>query len=84
MRTTVLRAEFNANGYDEYRYTQTGCLWYDLDEGEELEPDATIVWYALARQHLLEILAHARAGGTDDEILLALDAAALNDDPGDE
>ncbi len=44
----------------------------------DLEPiTGTVVLYTLDRWRLLGMLAAARSGATDDELLLALDAAAL-------
>lgn len=74
MRTGVLRAEVDliSGGLE-----QTGCMTVKLDDDEV--PTDPVVWYVLSKGHLLELLAAARVGATNSDLLLALDAAALTD-----
>lgn len=54
----------------------TGTLFIDLPEGEPFEGD--VVLYTLDEHRLRGMLAAARRGDVDEDILLALDAAALD------
>jgi hypothetical protein len=72
----VLRAETRFDA-DTWSLEQTGVMTVDHDPDED--PTDPIVWYTLGRGHLLELLAAARSGATNSELLLALDAAALDD-----
>lgn len=76
MRTSVLRAETQFSD-DTWTLEQTGVLAVEHDPDEDLADP--IVWYTLSKGHLLELLAAARAGATNSDLLLALDAAALDD-----
>lgn len=75
----MLRAELNAfaSAGNPDRFVQSGALWVRPDPDDD--PDDPVVWYALSKGHLLELLGAARAGATNSELLLALDAAALDD-----
>lgn len=59
----------------------TGRLWVQVPDDELV---GTVVLYTLDRNRLLGMLAAARAGASDDDIMLALDAAALDEVPADE
>ena len=59
----------------------TGNLWVQPAHGEEIT--ARIVLYTLDLGRLLEMFADARAGRSDEDLVFALDAAAL-DEPSEE
>lgn len=72
----VTRAVVNLDTDDD-DCTTTGNLWVEPPAGELLT--GTVVLYTLDLVRLTGMLAAARAGATDDDLLLALDAAALTD-----
>ena len=72
----VIRAVLDFDGDDE-QVTETGNLWVDYAEGEIVT--GTVVLYTVDLHRLRGMLAAARQGATDEDILLALDAAALEE-----
>lgn len=74
----VLRvvARVGAEGFET-----SGTLWRSLPDDLVITED--VVFYMLDAGRLRGMFAAARSGAADDEILLALDAAALTEPPDD-
>ena len=70
----VARAEIDFDAEDS-EIVSTGNLWAEPPAGELIV--GKVILYTLDQGRLVEMFDAARAGATNDDILLALDAAAL-------
>lgn len=61
----------------EEEVEETGSLWVDWDYGAGELITGQVVLYTLDRRRLVEMFDAARSGESDEDLLLALDAAAL-------